>query len=151
MFLVLPVFSLLLIVSVLQGVRSFWKWETALPQIISDERYDAVESFEDKKKVFKQFQEELVQQENVCIVLLEIPTSTPCFGFGFLPLILCQRSVSYLFSSPWLLCFFVSSIQALLRERDRKMKEDYFKLLKDCKYVTDHSRFRYESHRKSKQ
>lgn len=53
----------LYVVQFIQGCRSFWKWETALPQIIHDDRYKALKTLEDRKKVFKEFQEELIKKE----------------------------------------------------------------------------------------
>lgn len=45
------------------GIKSFWKWETAMPVIINDKRYMAMKSIDDKKRVFKSYQEKIVAKE----------------------------------------------------------------------------------------
>ncbi len=45
------------------GVKSFWKWDVAMPLIIHDRRYLVLKSVDEKKRVFRVFQERLIERE----------------------------------------------------------------------------------------
>ena len=52
------------------GTTSFWKWETALPLIIHDRRYQAVKNIDDRKRIFKAYQDRLIEKELVYFRIL---------------------------------------------------------------------------------
>ena len=45
------------------GTKSFWKWETAMPLIIHDKRYQTIKTIDERKKIFKAYQDKLVAFE----------------------------------------------------------------------------------------